>query len=180
MTNIDWLMQRVGVDSYDALHAWSAAHRAEYWRLAIERLGIRFRRPYREMLDLSAGVESPRWLVDARFNIVESCFSAAPDSPAIVHQAEVGPLRSMSVVELANGVLIRHQAGSYGLLVQILSIREILIGRFDPDLVAVGYCLGFDHLAGRGAPGVFQLDLHRVEVRLGLVDDLRGTQPGGL
>ena len=100
-TNIAWLMNRVGVDSYDALHAWSAANRADYWTLAVERLGIRFRQPYREMLDLSAGVKSPRWLVGARFNIVESCFAADPGSPAIIHQAEGGPLRTMTVAELA-------------------------------------------------------------------------------
>ena len=42
-TNIAWLMQRAGVDSYERLHAWSVQHREAYWALAIERLGLRFR-----------------------------------------------------------------------------------------------------------------------------------------
>jgi acetyl-CoA synthetase len=42
----------------------------------------------------------PRWLVGARFNIVESCFTAPPDSPAIIHQAEGGELMVMTVAEL--------------------------------------------------------------------------------
>ena len=100
-SNLAWLMKEVGVDSYDALHRWSATNRAEYWRLAIERLGIRFREPYRDVLDLSGGVESPKWLPGARFNLVESCFAAASESAAIVHQAEGGPLRTMTVSELA-------------------------------------------------------------------------------
>ena len=94
-TNIAWLMQRAGVDSYEALHAWSAQNREAFWTLAIERLGLRFRRPFSRMLDLSQGVEEPRWLVDAQLNIVESCFAAPADSPAIIHQAEGGPLATL-------------------------------------------------------------------------------------
>jgi acetyl-CoA synthetase len=36
-TNIAWLMQRVGVDSYEALHRWSVQHREEFWAAAIAR-----------------------------------------------------------------------------------------------------------------------------------------------
>ena len=100
-TNIAWLMRRVGVDSYEALHAWSTQNRAEFWGLAIERLGIRFQRPYTHVADFSGGLENPGWLVDARLNIVESCFAAPADSPAIIHQGEGGALSTMSVAGLA-------------------------------------------------------------------------------
>jgi len=99
-SNIAWLMQRVGVDSYEALHAWSVQNRETFWALAIERLGIRLQKPFSRVMDLSHGLEEPRWLVDARLNIVESCFTAPADSPAIIHQAEGGELASMSVGEL--------------------------------------------------------------------------------
>ena len=100
-TNIAWLMHRVGVDSYQALHSWSVKNRAAFWSLAIERLGIRFQRPYSQVGDFSDGLENPRWLVDARLNIVESCFTAPSDSPAIIHHGEGGTLDTMSVSELA-------------------------------------------------------------------------------
>jgi len=93
-------MQRAGVDSYEALHAWSAQNREAFWTLAIERLGLRFRSPFSRTMDLSPGVEEPHWLVDARLNIVESCFAAPADSPAIIHQAEGGPLATLSVGQL--------------------------------------------------------------------------------
>ena len=99
-TNFAWLMQRAGVKSYDELHAWSVRHREEYWSLAIERLGVRFHEPFRTVLDLSGGVEEPRWLVGARMNIVESCFAAPAECPAIVYQAEGGALSVMSYGEL--------------------------------------------------------------------------------
>lgn len=100
-TNIAWLMRRVGVASYEALHQWSVQNRESFWALVIERLGVRFHQPYSRVLDLSHGVEQPCWLVDARLNIVESCFTAPPDSPAIIHQAEVGEPKVMTVGELA-------------------------------------------------------------------------------
>jgi acetyl-CoA synthetase len=99
-TNLAWLMQRAGVNSYDELHAWSVRHREEFWALAIERLGVRFREPFRNVLDLSRGVEEPRWLPGASMNIIESCFSAPADSPAILHQAEGGKLSVMTYGEL--------------------------------------------------------------------------------
>jgi acetyl-CoA synthetase len=99
-SNLAWLMQRAGVDSYDELHAWSVRHRAEFWSLAIERLGVRFREPFSSVLDLSCGVEDPRWLPGARMNIVESCFAAPAESPAIVLQAEGGKMSVMSYGEL--------------------------------------------------------------------------------
>ncbi|MDD5199142.1 MAG: AMP-binding protein [Terrimicrobiaceae bacterium] len=99
-TNIAWLMGRAGADSYEALHAWSVQNRESYWTAAIERLDIRLRKPCDRVADLSGGVESPRWLPGAKLNIVESCFSAPPDSPAIVYQTEDGDLAELSVGEL--------------------------------------------------------------------------------
>jgi acetyl-CoA synthetase len=109
-TNIAWLMRRVGVDSYAALHAWSVRDREAFWALALERLGIRFQRPFSRVMDLAAGLEHPNWLVGAQLNIVESCFTAPADSPAILHQTEGGELETLTVGELAE--LTRHVASN--------------------------------------------------------------------
>lgn len=99
-TNMAWLMKQVGVNSYEELHRWSVQHREEFWKLVIDRLDIRLSRPFARVMDLSGGVESPRWLPGARLNIVESCFTAPPESPAIIYQPEGGEIKSMSVEEL--------------------------------------------------------------------------------
>lgn len=99
-TNIAWLMDQVGVDSYEALHAWSVGNREAYWELAIRRLGIRFQHPFHRVMDLSRGIETPEWLPGAQMNIVESCFAAPVNSPAIIYQEEGGELQSLSVGEL--------------------------------------------------------------------------------
>jgi acetyl-CoA synthetase len=100
-TNIDWLMSQARVTSYEELHRWSVKSREIFWRLVIERLGIRFQKAFSRILDLSQGVEAPNWLVGAQLNIVESCFMAPPDSAAIVQQSEVNELKVTTVSELA-------------------------------------------------------------------------------
>ncbi len=100
-TNIGWLMRHIGAESYEDVHAWSVRNREEYWGLVLERLGTRFREPFRTVLDLSNGVEQPCWLAGAKLNIVESCFGASEETPAIVHQAQGGPMEVMTYGELA-------------------------------------------------------------------------------
>jgi acetyl-CoA synthetase len=90
-----------GLASVAQLHGWSVAKREDFWAHMIQRLGIRLRRPYDEVLDGSQGVERPRWLVGAKLNIVESCFAADADKPAAVYHDESGARRTCSYGELA-------------------------------------------------------------------------------
>ena len=99
-TNIAAVMRELNLDSYEALHSWSVYHRADFWRLMIEQLGIQFHRKFSKVVDLSKGDEFPKWLVDARLNIVESCFNAPSDTTAIVFQSEGSTLSRMTYGEL--------------------------------------------------------------------------------
>ena len=99
-TNIAAVMRELDLDSYEAFHSWSVDHRADFWRLMIERLGIQFHRKFSEVVDLSQGDEFPKWLVDAQLNIVESCFNAPSDATAIVFQSEGSTLSTMTYGEL--------------------------------------------------------------------------------
>lgn len=174
-TNIAWLQQQTGLESYEALHSWSVQHREEYWRLAIERLGIRFQRPFERLMDLSAGVEQPGWLKSAQLNVVESCFGAPADSPAIIYQREGGPLASLSVGELkalVDGVAanLRRRGFRVGDTVAILMPMTaesvaIYLGIIRAGCVAVGIADSFqpkevaNRLQQAGALGVFTQDV---------------------
>jgi acetyl-CoA synthetase len=173
-TNIAWLMRRTGMKSYESLHAWSVQHLEEYWKLAIERLGVSFRRPFDRILDLSDGLEQPRWLPGAKYNIVESCFGAPADSPAIIYQAEGGPLASITVGELialamrvaAN--LTRHgfQANDRLAIVMPMTVESVAIylGIILAGCVAVGIADSFQpkeiatRLRAARVTGVFTQD----------------------
>jgi acetyl-CoA synthetase len=174
-TNVGWLMQEVGAASYDELQAWSVQHRAEYWKLAIARLGVRFERPFREVLDLSRGVEAPQWLPGARLNIVESCFAAPPESPAILHQAENGEPSVMSYRDLqeltgrvaANIRRLGYKPGdALGILMPMTAEAvAIYLGIVAAGCVVVGIADSFRprEIAARlriaGAVGVFTQDI---------------------
>lgn len=99
-TNIAALMQDLKIHTYADLHSWSIRDRAAFWDVMIQRLGIRFQEPYTEIVDLSQGVEFSQWLVNARLNIVESCFQASEDKTAIVFQSEGGSLHTWTYKQL--------------------------------------------------------------------------------
>lgn len=118
-TNITALQRQLGFDRYDRLYQWSIDHRDQFWHRMIQRLGIQFQQPYTTVLELSDGVEQPHWLVNARFNIVESCFLAPKTDTAVIYQAPGEPLQHWTYGEL-----------------------ERLVNRVANGLVAAGYGMG--------------------------------------
>ncbi|MBW4542583.1 MAG: AMP-binding protein [Myxacorys chilensis ATA2-1-KO14] len=99
-TNIAALMQDLNIHTYADLHSWSTHNRGAFWEVMIQRLRICFQKPYTQIVDLSRGAEFPQWLVNAQFNIVESCFQACGDTAAIVFQTEGGSLCTWTYSEL--------------------------------------------------------------------------------
>ena len=89
-SNVAVLLRDVGLEDYLELHRWSVDNRSEFWRRVIAHLGIQFHRDPEQILDLSPGVEDPVWLPGAELNIVDSCFQAPADAPAIIYGSEAG------------------------------------------------------------------------------------------
>ncbi|MEX0675802.1 MAG: AMP-binding protein [Pirellulales bacterium] len=110
VSNVGLMMRERGFTSVAELHAWSVRERAEFWAEMIDRLGIRFDKPYAKLLDLSGGVERAAWLTGAKLNIAESCFQADPGKPAVVYHDERGAFESLSYREL-NGLVNRAANG---------------------------------------------------------------------
>jgi acetyl-CoA synthetase len=75
------LLARHGLADEAALHARAVADVAWFWQAVLEDMDIRFYRPYRTLLDLSAGHEFPRWCVDGVMNIVHNCLDKWQDTP---------------------------------------------------------------------------------------------------
>jgi acetyl-CoA synthetase len=174
-TNVAWLMRHARVDSYEALHTWSVQDREGYWAATIERLGIRFRIRYDRIVDCSEGIESPRWLPGARLNIVESCFSAPADSPAIIAQAEggepavvtVGALKALSERVAAGLTRLGFKPGDALAIVMPMTVEcvAIYLGILEAGCVAVSIADSFrpKEIATRlrlaNALGVFTQDV---------------------
>ena len=104
-TNLFRSMQQRGFDDYKDFYNWSVTDRENFWDFTVKQLGIRLKKPYERVLDLSEGVEKPYWLKGARMNITDSCFRAGDDQPAIVYASERDPaLRTISYGELRQRV----------------------------------------------------------------------------
>ncbi|MBD1913866.1 MULTISPECIES: AMP-binding protein [unclassified Leptolyngbya] len=160
-TNIAELMRSLNLTSYAELHAWSVQHRQEFWEQMVQRLRIRFRQPYTQVMNISQGVEAPEWFVDARLNIAESCFQAPGDAIAIIFQAESEPLRTWTYAELnalsnriANGLVeAGFQAGDAIAIAMPMTAEAIAVylGIVKAGCVVVGIADSFaaDEIAAR-------------------------------
>ncbi len=100
-------MRQHGIATYDELQARSTADVAWFTDAILKYLDIRFRAPYSQVVDLSDGIEWPRWCVGGRLNIVDNCVDkwaadpAARDRPALIWEGEEGATRTLSYGELA-------------------------------------------------------------------------------
>ncbi len=99
-TNLYRQMQKYGFDHYDDFYKWSITNRESFWDATVKALDIQLKSPYSTVLD-AHNIERPLWLKNAQMNIVDSCFKAAPDQPAIIYQKEnETESKSLSYAEL--------------------------------------------------------------------------------
>lgn len=124
--NVTRLARAHGLSGLGELRARSVADVRWYWDAVVRDLGLPFRSPYREVLDISRGIEYPEWFVGGTSNVVDACLErwladpAVADRTAVAHEAEDGTVRSLSYRELAADVE-RAAAG----------LRELGVGKGD-------------------------------------------------
>lgn len=99
-TNLAKCMNEINIPTRKKFHKWSVTHHEEFWQLMLTKLNIVFRKKPEKICDLDQGIETPNWLPYAKMNIVESCFTAAPDKTAIIYLDNYGNLQAMSYGEL--------------------------------------------------------------------------------
>lgn len=98
---------------YQSLYRWSVVERSAFWEEVVDRLEIQFRHPYSKMLDVLEGPANAKWLVDARLNLIESCFQAPADDVAIV-STRAGSIERVTYGEL-QALMSRVANGLVGL-----------------------------------------------------------------
>ena len=104
-SNIQALMNRLGLASYEDLYRWSIADVGRFWETVLRDLDIRFYQPYREIVNLDEGMALPRWCVGAKMNIVHNCLdkwqeTATRDKVALSWEGEEGRIQTFTYGEL--------------------------------------------------------------------------------
>ncbi|RMF14273.1 MAG: AMP-dependent synthetase [Candidatus Dadabacteria bacterium] len=122
-SNLARQLAALGMD-YDAFLRWSVDEPEAFWTDTLERIGIRWLRPFDRVLDLSDGPEWARWFIGGELNIADfTVLRHAEESPervAICARREDGTRVELSWRELAERV--QRFAGG---------LRELGIGRGD-------------------------------------------------
>jgi len=98
--NIAVCMKEVGIKNYLDFYDWSIKHYEDFWNLLLNKLNIKFDKPMNKLVDLSQGIENPRWFPGAKMNIVNSCFGANPDQIAVIIKNHEGKIEKISYQKL--------------------------------------------------------------------------------
>jgi acetyl-CoA synthetase len=104
--NVTRLMRKHGIDDFHELVKRSQDDIEWYWNAAIEDLGIGFSTPYEQLLDVSEGIQFPKWFVGGRINLVHNTVDRHAASPlasnnALIWEGEDGEVRHITYRELA-------------------------------------------------------------------------------
>jgi acetyl-CoA synthetase len=102
-------MDRHQLKTFDELMQRSTTDIAWFWEAVFEDLGIEFYEPYIQVVDLSEGIQWPKWCVGAKLNIVHNCLDKWMGTPtqdriAIRWEGEEGTVRQLTYRDLNDQV----------------------------------------------------------------------------
>ena len=101
-TNVRRFMDRLGTPTLAEFLRYSTDNLEEFWAAVADEVGIEWTEPYRQVLDVSRGVEWARWFVGGRLNIAVNCLDRhrSVARPAVVAEREDGTVREVGFPEL--------------------------------------------------------------------------------
>ena len=105
-SRIGRFMREHGIQTLADLHRRSVADPAWYWAAVVRHLGVRFTRPYREVLDASRGLAWPRWFTGGLVNLSDNCLdrnleAGRGEKLALSWEGDDGSTRAVTYAALA-------------------------------------------------------------------------------
>lgn len=103
--NLTRFMRQNGVENYAELMERSTSDFPWFTAALLRFLNIKFYHPYAQIVDLSRGIEWPRWCVGGRLNIVHNCLdkyigTPGENRPAMIWESEEGKTVTLTYGEL--------------------------------------------------------------------------------
>ena len=98
-------MRQEGITDFDELMRRSTEDVTWFTEAILQYLDIRFAKPYTQVVDLSQGIQWPRWCVGGQMNIVHNTLdkyigTPIENQPALRYEAEEGTIRSLTYGQL--------------------------------------------------------------------------------
>ena len=108
-SNIQALINRLGLDDYEALYRFSIEHPDAYWQEVLSLCNIQWSVPYAAYADYSRGPEFANWFAGGRLNWADTIFAwaqnpATRDRVALIAENERGDIEHMTFAQLRDGV----------------------------------------------------------------------------
>lgn len=97
------LMRCSGRQDFDTLRDFALGDLEGYWRDVVADLGLRFRRPFRQVMDLRGGVEWARWFEGGALNFTDTLLApggAKDEDIALIEMSESGVRRDITRAQL--------------------------------------------------------------------------------
>jgi acetyl-CoA synthetase len=165
-SNLKRFMDRHGLRTFDELWRWSVEDVSRFWDTVVQDLGLEWYTPYERVLDLSRGVQRPRWWVGGTFNYVHNAVDrhasgADADKLALVCEAEEGSVRRLTYAELlaetnrcanalkALGVGKGDRVGLYLPMVAEVVIAQLALGKIGAIYTPIFSGFGAEAIAAR-------------------------------
>ncbi len=103
--NLTRFMRRHGLSDFNELMQRSTTDVAWFTEAVFQFLDIRFSQPYSQVVDLSGGIQTPRWCGGGKMNIVHNLLdkwqqSTVSNQPAVIWEGEAGETRTLTYQEL--------------------------------------------------------------------------------
>ncbi|TFH35340.1 MAG: AMP-dependent synthetase, partial [Anaerolineales bacterium] len=98
-------MRQHDIPDFDSLHHRSVADVAWFTAALLDYLGIRFHKPFHQVLDTSDGIAWSHWCLGGELNIIESCLDRWIETdqasrPALLWEGEDGQQRALTYSQL--------------------------------------------------------------------------------
>jgi len=100
--NLTTFMRAYGIKDFDTLMQRSTGDVAWFTDAVLKTLGIQFYEPYSKVMDLSEGIQFPKWCVGGKMNIVHNCVDKWAENEmekgktAILFEGEEGVTQTLS------------------------------------------------------------------------------------
>lgn len=108
-SNLQRFMNKHKIQSYDELYEKSIKDIAWFWDAALKDLNIEFYKPYSKVVDISGGIQFPKWCVNGEMNIIHNCLDKwqltdTVNKIALLWEGEEGQVSKFTYKELYHEV----------------------------------------------------------------------------
>ena len=104
--NLTRFMRQHGISDFDEMMRRSTEDVDWFTESVLEFLDIQFYEPYSQIVDLSEGIQFPKWCMDGKMNIIHNCVDKyvgkqhAASLPAVIWEGEEGDTKTLKYREL--------------------------------------------------------------------------------